>query len=292
MSTTTVSAMDGAASAAQAGMPAVGDVLVISAPGCKAAALVGSRLAARGRGGVTGCAMPHDFLHGRTRGPEPTVMALLATPPGQQREEDLSEGHTGDAFCKEARRMGVGDAQWAVLGSDYLGGFKRLCSWHDLVVVQRPADEDANPIAGFDALMMGSGLPVLVLPTPCAPGATHECIALAWDGSPPATRALRAALPFAIAARQVCLLDGSPAHPHQPAFDPVAFLGRYGVTVVHKHVATGPLDGTQLLSRAHRIHADLLVMGAYGHSPLRERVFGGTTRSVLASARIAVLLHH
>ena len=117
---------------------------------------------------------------------------------------------------------------------------------------------------------------------------------IAYDGSGPATRALRSALPLIVAARDVYLLDGSAGKPVTPRFDPVRFLERYGVTVVRKHLPGHGLDGPQLLSRVSRLKPDLLVMGAYGHAPLRERLLGGTTHHVLGATKmdIAVFVQH
>ncbi|MEX1827261.1 universal stress protein [Luteibacter sp. CQ10] len=294
MSTLTVATMDGAALPSQVGMPAVGDVLVIADPGCVAATRVGSWLAARGRGVVTGCAMPEAFHHGRIHGHEPTVMALLQNAPERQRGDDLGKDHAGDRFVHEALIAGAHDPQWAVLGDDYLRELKALCSWHDLIVVQRTPPAREKSLGGLDELALACGLPMLILPTPCAPGATYDRIVIAYDGSGPATRALRSAMPLIVAARHVHLLDGSAGRTHLPRFDPVRFLARFGVTPHRRRVAERSIDGPQLLARVAKLEPDLLVMGAYGHSPLRERVLGGTTHHILGSATLSmsILVQH
>lgn len=291
----TASNPDRSTPAMQTSLPAVGDVLAIVGSPRDAASYVSSRLAARTNGSVTGCSMSAAFL-GHAAPKEPTVMALLDQPPAARRRDDLASGGDGDQFMHLARTAGVHDPQWAVIENDAAGRLASLSAWHDLVVVQRPADLAANPLDGLNHLLLGTGLPCLVLPEICAPCGVFDNVMLAWDGSVPSTRAIRAALPLVVAAQRVCVLDG--AEPHAvtdgvPGFDPMAFLARHGVEVTHKRLhATPSSAGAAILDRARRFKAELLVMGAYGHTPLRERLLGGATRHVLTHGTIATLLCH
>jgi nucleotide-binding universal stress UspA family protein len=116
---------------------------------------------------------------------------------------------------------------------------------------------------------------------------------VAWNASREATRAAHDALPFLHAAERVVLCAiGDPATADPGLEDAAAMLDRHGVAVQVEQVP-GPDSGTgvgeALLARAAEHGADLLVMGAYGHSRLREFVLGGTTRRVLREATLPVL---
>jgi nucleotide-binding universal stress UspA family protein len=293
MDTTTTPAAN-AASAMQTCLSALGDVLAIVDSPRSSAAYVASRLAARDGGSVTGCSLAPAFLGGRAFRIEASVIALLETPPPVQRHDDLRRGHDGDEFLRLATTAGVLQPQWAVIGNDAAHDLGKLSAWHDLIVVQRPADPLADPLDGLKQLLTDTGLPCLVLPTQCAPSGVFDRVMLAWDGSPQATRAIRAALPLIVAAHEVVLLDGQRPHDSadDPAFDPMTFLARHGVRATHRRLQTTPSDaGAAILKKAHQFKADLLVMGAFGHSPLREQLFGGATRYILTHGDLVTWLY-
>ena len=295
MTTTSSSSSSADTGAMQTCLPTAGDVLAIVASPHDAASYVACRLAARAHGSVTGCAMSAAFLGGRAFSHDATVLSLLDAPPSAVHAHDMEPGGSGDAFVHLAHNAGVRTALWAVIETDVAAHLAALASWHDLVVVQRPGDIAADPIGGLNQLLLGTNIPCLVLPTVCTPSSVFDRIVLAWDGSRAATRALRAALPLLIAATDVVLLDGAQvaAPGDMPRFDPMAFLARHGVEATHAHLdATPSTAGPALLERSRRFDADLLVMGAYGHAPVRERLFGGATRHVLGHGDIATLLHH
>lgn len=276
-------------------LPGVGDVLIIVTSPGEAATLVGSRLAARTGGSVTGCGVSTAFLGGRPFRTDATVLALLEPSPRVKRHDDLRSSGEGAEFLRKATTAGARHPQWAVLGNDVGHDLKALSAWHDLIVVQRPNDELSDPLGGFEQLLKGTGLPCLILPKVCAPCGVFERVVLAWDGSQPATRAIRAALPLIAAAKEVVLLDGT--HPNsdhlEPTFYPVAFLERHGIEASHHRIRTSPSEaGAALIARARHFKADLLVMGAYGHTPLRERILGGATRHILTHSCLATLLFH
>ena len=151
--------------------------------------------------------------------------------------------------------------------------------------------------SGLDALspqpihhvILSAGGPVLVLPrVGCAPTLGRR-VAVAWNGSREASRAAKDALPFLVGAEAVTLMAaGEDAAASLDAG--AGLLKRHGAPVTAKQVEPGRSHGAMLLDAAAAEGADLLVMGAYGHSRLREIVLGGATREVLRSARIPVLL--
>jgi nucleotide-binding universal stress UspA family protein len=163
----------------------------------------------------------------------------------------------------------------------------------DLIVIARPSTEEEGGLTtAFDAALFDSGRPVLLVPAEPATdlGAT---VAIAWDRSCEAARAVGAALPLLTAASKVVILtareSGSEVEPSELA----AYLALHGVDArTWAFVpASGSLGGA-LLEEAGKAGANLLVMGAYGHSRLRELVLGGVTRSILADADMPVFLMH
>jgi nucleotide-binding universal stress UspA family protein len=295
MDTSPAQASEHGAAPMQTCLPTVGDVLIIVGSPGDASTLVGTRLAARAGNSVTGCAVPPAFLGGRAFQVEASVVALLEPSPSAQRHDGLRSSGEGTEFIRRAVAAGAHQPQWAVVGNNPGRDLSVLGAWHDLVVVQRPGDTLADPVAGLEQLLRNTGLPCLILPTVCAPGSVFERVVLAWDGSQPATRAIRVALPLVAAAREVILLNGSDpsAAIVEPAFDPVKFLARHGVEASRHRLHTSPGDaGATILAKAHHFKADLLVMGAYGHTPLRERIFGGATRHVLVHGHLPALLYH
>jgi nucleotide-binding universal stress UspA family protein len=126
-----------------------------------------------------------------------------------------------------------------------------------------------------------------------APDAVGDNIAVGWNGSAEATRALAASLPFLGAAQAVTILTIGDKH-QESAAALIAYLGWYDVKAKHRHVpaVSGVGPGEQLLSAARDESADLLVMGGYGHMPWREFLFGGATREVVGASLLPLLLSH
>ena len=137
-----------------------------------------------------------------------------------------------------------------------------------------------------------SGRPVLIAPA-APPKTVAERVALGWNGSPEAVRAMTGALPFLAAARDIFVLTIGDDH-QESARRIVDHLAWHDVKARHVQVATrsGLGIGYQLLTAAAEEGADLLAMGGYGHTPWREFLFGGATREIVASSLLPVLLAH
>ena len=151
--------------------------------------------------------------------------------------------------------------------------------------------------AGLDGLapqpihhvILSAGGPVLVLPRAGLATAIGSRVVVAWNGSREAARAAKDALPLLVSAEEVILLAaGDDASATLDAG--TNLLKRHGAKVTARQIELGRRHGTTLLDAAAAENAELLVMGAYGHSRLREIVLGGATREVLGGARLAVLL--
>ncbi|MDP6786185.1 MAG: universal stress protein [Rhodospirillales bacterium] len=125
-----------------------------------------------------------------------------------------------------------------------------------------------------------------------------ERVMVAWDASRLASRAVHDALPFLTAAKHVDVLainpkGGPQGHGDIPSADICQHLARHGVKVEAQHVYADDIDaGDMLLSQAASRGADLLVMGAYGHSRWRELILGGLTHFVLEHMTMPVMMSH
>lgn len=163
----------------------------------------------------------------------------------------------------------------------------------DLIVVARPdPGQDGAYAPALEAGLFETGRPVLVVP-PGADGFSGRQIVLAWNGTREATRAVTASMPLLVEAASVTVLSLAESGGHSRDPSRLAdYLLLHGVEARGRRVEAHKHAGNELLAQAAELDADLLVMGAYGHSRLREFVLGGATREVLTNAEVPVLLAH
>jgi nucleotide-binding universal stress UspA family protein len=212
------------------------------------------------------------------------------------REAERRATEAAGSFEAWARGLGVRGPRWQVAEGDLPDVVRQLGNWHDLLVV-RNAQNEAD-VARLGAVALRCGLPTLVAPAHLAEVAPLNCIAVAWNGSAEAARAIHAAQPLLRQARRIVVLSGElpesgPAPDWLRPFDLATYLRQHELPVVHESLrGSGQRAGPALLAAAAAAEADLLVMGAYGRSRFSEWVFGGATRHVLAHAAIPVLLRH
>jgi nucleotide-binding universal stress UspA family protein len=127
--------------------------------------------------------------------------------------------------------------------------------------------------------------------TPLAP----ETIAIAWKSTREAVRAVAAAIPFLAEAKRVVILTATEDDrtDRSDAARLLVTLQRHDITVDARHLQPGPRSAADaVLGTANEIGAGLLVMGGYGHSRLRELVFGGVTERVIRGTALPVLMAH
>ena len=163
----------------------------------------------------------------------------------------------------------------------------------DIIVLARAAtDNDAEGSADFDAALFDSGRPVLLVPaTPLT--ALGDTVAVAWNRSREATRAIAGTLSVLTKAKKVLVLSARESDDDPEPSELVRYLAGHGIKAKSWAFTPGPgSTGDALLQEARRAGADMLVMGAYGHSRLRELVLGGATRGVLSHGAIPVMLVH
>lgn len=148
----------------------------------------------------------------------------------------------------------------------------------------------ATPDVARD-LVFASATPILAVPASAAVQAPRRVL-IAWNGSREAARAVHDALPMLEAAASVDVIVVDPPG-GSIGTDLARNLGRHGVKVeVRERLSHGAEVGELLLEEARTSGADLLVMGAYGHSRVREWVLGGATEEVMDQGKVPTLLSH
>lgn len=167
----------------------------------------------------------------------------------------------------------------------------------DLIVVQQvDPDADAGSLADIEALLFESGRPILFVPYAVSVDCAFRRVLVAWNGSQQAARAAFDALPFIRAAQEteVLSLDAADNAEQDAAVagaDIAAALARHGAKVTFASgVSAGIGAGEAIENRISDTQADLLVMGAYSQSRLKEFFFGGATRTLLQSMPVATLM--
>ena len=146
-----------------------------------------------------------------------------------------------------------------------------------------------------DQIILGAGRPVLMIPYISVQSPLGKNILVAWNGSRESVRAVNDALPLLQSADRVDVVAINPGAGEGdiPTADICLHLARHGVKAqASQSVAKDIEVGDVLLSRAADMGMDMIVMGAYGHSRLRETVLGGATRHLLAHMTVPVLLSH
>ena len=163
----------------------------------------------------------------------------------------------------------------------------------DLLVTGRPAGGEGVAIDTIEAALLESGRPVLI--PPAAPlAALPETIVIAWKAAPEAARAVTAAMPLLSTAKQILILSVTekPGLSDEAGVRLATNLGRHGLQGSARHLPPDASGAADTLLAAAANEAALVVMGAYGHSRLREWIFGGFTQHVLRGAEVPVLMMH
>ncbi len=195
--------------------------------------------------------------------------------------------------------------EWRYIKSDGAPVSRIVKTWAqsvDLAVLSLPAPEVSfiEPDMLFESLLMGSGRPLLLVPDACDSQTLGKNALIAWNGKKEAARAAFDALPAMLAAedsRATLIWLDPPASssdaPELAGAELATTLSRHGLNVSVSCASSAHTSvGADLLERCKRGNADLLVMGGFGHSRIREFVLGGATDHVLRHAQIPVLMSH
>ncbi len=218
-------------------------------------------------------------------------------------ERSLAAKQMFDKFCQENAGLTVTDSPSGATGT--------TISWReengredeivairgrlfDFTVVGRPVRDAAlpSPIT-LEAALLDTGRPILIAP-PTLPPVTGGHVAVAWESSPEAARALSAAIPILEKADKVTLLAADPVEPPPiQSSEGVARLAWSGISAsVVTFDVTEEEIGAAYLKHATQVSADLLVKGAYARSRVRQMILGGRTRHIIGHTEIPVFLSH
>jgi len=175
----------------------------------------------------------------------------------------------------------------------------RFARYADLTLITPHADGHKNQqVWVMNGALFESGRPILVLPGGETTFPEPRRVMIAWDASVEASKAVRDAIGLMrqAAAVDAVLIDPVPSfegHGAEPGADLAAYLARHGIsTEIHRIPREGREVGELLRRSALDFGADLIVMGGFGHSRLRQRIFGGTTTSMIDDTPVAVLMAH
>jgi len=248
-------------------------------------------IAALWNSNVSGCYVPGCLREQRALEDDPSVFSLLA---------DIQYDCPDDAYALRtyAKSRGARYVAWMVTRTAIAPTLRKLAAWHDLAVLERDMVDETRIFDILGEAMLCSRIPCLVLPPGWNKPLSLKRMVVAWNGSFESTRALHSALPLLQRADDVILINGHAREPCPRQLsvaepDPVMYLMHHDVAAKPHYVNVPPDEaGETLLNVAHKEGADLLVMGGYGRSRIRERVFGGATRRVMAYASIPVFMQH
>jgi nucleotide-binding universal stress UspA family protein len=200
-----------------------------------------------------------------------------------------------DLFDQRAAQAGVRSFERRRIDDEAGAGISLHARYCDLVVISQSALDEFAPRLRTDFpeyVVLNCARPVLVLPAKGVPGEIGQRVTVAWNGSSNAVRAISSAIPLLQRAQAVDLVVFDAAGEDAPGADIALYLARHGVRVEVSAAHAGGDAGEALLSFAADKGADLIVMGAYGHSRFSEIMLGGASRTALLSSPVALWMAH
>jgi nucleotide-binding universal stress UspA family protein len=217
----------------------------------------------------------------------------------QRADSEKSASAAITRFEQVAKRVGVSYESLSVNASvagaaDRLG---QLARRFDLAIVGQPNRDKDEPAEVVDeGVLFESGRPVIFVPYIQKAALKLDRVMVCWDGSRAAARAIADSLPFLHKSKQVeiVIVAGKGFKTDEaPGADLAKHLARHELQVVLKRITSPDIDvSSTILSYAADTSADMIVMGGYGHSRLREFILGGATRGILESMTVPVLMSH
>jgi nucleotide-binding universal stress UspA family protein len=217
----------------------------------------------------------------------------------QERDNEQATRAALEQFNAACARAGV-SAEPLTLTASYGGvgeQFGRIARRFDIAVVGQ-AEPESSAVEEIiaEAALFESGRPVIVVPYIQKAPLKLDNVMVCWDGSRAAARAVADSMPLLAKSARVEVVIVTNERGKQDEIEGAdigAHLARHGLTVEVRRTALGDIDVADvLLSHAADAGTDLIVMGGYGHSRLREFVLGGVTRNILRSMTAPVLMAH
>ena len=199
-----------------------------------------------------------------------------------------------DIITAPAKGMTKPSAQWHVETGQEPRWMAAYGMTADLIVASRGSSDDAAERSILEAVLLETGRPLLIPSAAAPPVAISDKIAIAWKPTPQAARAVALAMPFLSRATEIVVMTVEEEEGRRDDADRlVQSLAWHGFSVTAQRLTPGPHGAAEtLLTGAANAKAGLLILGGYGHSRLREWVFGGFTQRVLTDAPLPVLVAH
>jgi nucleotide-binding universal stress UspA family protein len=205
-----------------------------------------------------------------------------------------------ERFKRKVANAGLSGFDARACEGDAVYAMRTESAYADLIVVGQTDKSHPTPAKPNDlpeALVLGVGRPVLVVPYAGTFSSVGRRVLVLWNETREAARAVSDALPLLRSASEVHVVAFSdkraPGSSSATLSDIGMFLSRHGANVnVAREVSAGVSIGEAALSRAADLGCDLIVMGGYGHTRLREWVLGGVSRSILDHMTVPVLMSH
>jgi nucleotide-binding universal stress UspA family protein len=236
---------------------------------------------------------------------EPVIpgMVMGGIPPEfieTQRTQSDKKARGAVAHFEEAARLAGVSAETRIISTGISGAadqLGRLARRFDLAIVGQPDGNNAAPDEVVDeGVLFESGRPVIFVPFIQKAGLKLDRVMVCWDGSRAATRAVADSIPILQKAKLVEIVIVTTKHfksDEAPGVDLAKHLARHGLDVNLKRITSPDIDvASTILSYAADSNADMIVMGGYGHSRLREFVLGGVTRSIFETMTVPALMSH
>lgn len=271
---------------------AIKDILtIVDLSGNRPAAAVAAEMARRLDAHLTGLSLAYNPMipaYGIVPGSD-AMNAVREVWRGQAEEADA-------AFEELAGRAGIRYESEIVetAGDGYFSEPVRRSRLTDLVVIGQENPDAPEPMRSsmIEALLFEGGAPTLIVPYIGNGDLAMRRALVAWDGSATSARAVRAGLPLLAVSESVTVLAIGNKRPEE-ASEIAVYLDRHGLKVDVKQIPGGniPVADTVLNVVSDESY-DCVVMGAYGHSRVREYFFGGATRDILGEMTVPVLMTH
>lgn len=174
--------------------------------------------------------------------------------------------------------------------------FAKYARLADLTVIGSGLDPSGENLELVEAALFKSGRPVLVVPETGVSDFKCDTVAVAWNDTAQSARAMADAMPIIEKAKSVHVIsvtDDDKLQSMMPSIEVGKYLAAHGVSAtVSDTLADGKSVDEAIIAKAQEVGTDILVMGAYGHSRLREMILGGATSGILHSCPIPALMSH
>lgn len=271
-------------------------LVVIDLAGERNSARLAVDLAGKLGAHLTGLALAYDPITPAysMAAPIPTDFMVSAR---EQAVEDAKTAGSGFEEIARVAGLSVETRVSDVMVGDGFGGIVDSCKLSDLVVIGQDNPDQREPLRDVltEAVMFQADVPTLLVPHSGPAEFTPDHAVIAWNGGTTAARAVRSALPLLAKSKKVTVVvvEGGRKRTEIAGADLAAYLARHDLNVTVRTISRAPSGiGQTILDFASDEGADWIVMGAYGHSRLREFILGGTTARILKSMTLPVLMAH